>query len=51
MTILESALAIQDQIKEYRHQIHRNPEVGFYLPKTAAYVQEKLAEMGIESEI
>ena len=51
MTILESALAIEDQIKEYRHHIHRNPEVGFYLPKTAAYVQEKLAEMGIESEI
>ncbi len=51
MNILESAIAIQDQIKEYRHHIHRNPEIGFYLPKTAAYVQEKLAEMGIESQL
>lgn len=51
MTILESALAIQEEIKEFRHHIHRNPEIGFYLPETAKYVQEKLAEMGIESKL
>lgn len=51
MTILDSALAIKDQILTDRHNLHKNPEVGFYLPETAAYVQKRLGEMGIESHI
>lgn len=51
MKILESALAIKEDIIRDRRNIHRNPEVGFYLPVTAAYVQKRLSEMGIESEI
>lgn len=51
MKILEAALANKEQILKDRHQLHRRPEVGFYLPETAGYVQKRLAEMGIESEI
>ena len=51
MKILDSALAIKDQILTDRHNLHKNPEVGFYLPETAAYVQKRLGEMGIESHI
>ncbi len=51
MKILEAALANKEQILKDRHQLHRRPEVGFYLPETAGYVQKGLAEMGIESEI
>lgn len=51
MNILEAALANKEQILKDRHQLHRRPEVGFYLPETAEYVQKRLSEMGIESEI
>lgn len=51
MKILDSALAIKDQILTDRHNLHKNPEVGFYLPETAAYVQKRLKEMNIESHI
>lgn len=49
--ILEASKAIQEQIVEDRRTLHRHPEVGFYLPKTTAFVQKRLAEMGIASEI
>ncbi len=51
MNILEAALANKEQILKDRHQLHRRPEVGFYLPETAEYVQKRLSKMGIESEI
>ena len=51
MKILDSALAIKEQILTDRRHIHRNPEVGFDLPETAAYVQKRLKEMGIKSQI
>lgn len=51
MKILEAALAIEDQIIADRRYLHQNPEIGFYLPETAAYVQKRLSEMGIESKI
>jgi metal-dependent amidase/aminoacylase/carboxypeptidase family protein len=31
-----------------RHQIHRNPEVGFEETRTAALVAEKLREFGLD---
>ena len=49
-SILEASQAIKDQIIEDRHNLHRRPEFGFDLPETAAYVQKRLAEMGIESQ-
>ena len=51
MSILEASLAIKDQILNDRHNLHRCPEIGFNLPQTAAYVQKRLTEMGIESQL
>ena len=47
---MEQAIAIKDDIVEYRRVIHSNPEVGAELPKTKAYVMDKLRELGYEPE-
>ena len=47
---MEQAIAIKDDIVEYRRVIHSNPEVGAELPKTKAYVMDKLREFGYEPE-
>ena len=47
---MEQAIAIKDDIVEYRRLIHSNPEVGAELPKTKAYVMDKLREFGYEPE-
>lgn len=48
--ILEQAKAIKDDIVKYRRTIHRNPEVGQNLPKTTAYVMDKLREFGYDPQ-
>ena len=48
--ILEQAKSIKDTIIEYRRTIHANPEVGAELPKTKAYVMDKLRELGYEPQ-
>jgi amidohydrolase len=46
---LVTALKAQKaEMTAIRHQIHRNPEVGFEETKTAALVAQKLRELGIE---
>ena len=47
---MEQAIAIKDDIVEYRRTIHSNPEVGAELPKTKAYVMDKLREYGYTPE-
>ncbi len=47
--IMKDALKVEDKILEDRHHLHQNPEVGFNLRATSAYVKDCLAEMGIES--
>ena len=47
---MEQAQAIKGDIVEYRRTIHSNPEVGAELPKTKAYVMDKLREFGYEPE-
>ena len=47
---MEQAIAIKDDIVEYRRTIHSNPEVGAELPKTKAYVMDKLREFGYTAE-
>lgn len=44
--ILEQAKQIKDEIISYRRRIHQNPEVGDKLPKTKAFVMDKLKEFG-----
>ena len=51
MDILEKALKNGREIQKHRHIIHRNPEIGFYLPETCDYVMKCLEEMGIEHKL
>lgn len=44
--IINQAKLIKDDLINYRRTIHSNPEVGFELPKTKAYVMNKLKEFG-----
>lgn len=48
--ILNQAKAIKDDLINMRRTIHSNPEVGDSLPKTKAYVMEKLKEFGYEPQ-
>ena len=34
--------------KDFRHHLHRNPELSFEEHRTAAFISEQLSEMGIE---
>ena len=45
---MEKAKLIKEDIVGYRRDIHENPEVGAELPKTKAYVMNKLREFGYE---
>lgn len=45
---IKQAESIKDDIVSYRRTIHNNPEVGDKLPKTKAYVMDKLREMVYE---
>ena len=45
---IEQAQSIKEDIISYRRTIHNNPEVGSKLPKTTAYVMDKLKEFGYE---
>ena len=44
--IMNQAKSIKNDLIDYRRTIHSNPEVGCELPKTKAYVMEKLREFG-----
>lgn len=45
--ILREALELQEKIVEWRRTLHRCPEIGLVLPKTASFVKERLEECGI----
>ncbi len=46
--IIDQAKLIKDDLINYRRTIHSNPEVGSELPKTKAYVIDKLKEFGYD---
>ncbi|MDL2274282.1 M20 family metallopeptidase [Oscillospiraceae bacterium OttesenSCG-928-G22] len=46
-SIIERAQQLSQQIIDDRRNLHQLPEVGVYLPKTAAYVKRRLSEMGV----
>ena len=48
INIVNDAKKLQNDIVGWRRYLHQIPEIGLNLPKTSAYVQEKLKEMGIE---
>lgn len=45
-TILFEAKAIEDELIAHRRHLHQNPELGFDLPETTAYVMQQLREYG-----
>ncbi|KIT15892.1 M20 aminoacylase family protein [Jannaschia aquimarina] len=48
MPVINSIAAMEDEMRGWRHWLHRNPELGFDLPKTAAFVAERLREFGVD---
>ncbi len=48
--LIESARLMKDELLEMRRAIHEHPEVGAHLPRTVAYVKEKLKEFGYKPE-
>ena len=47
MAVINSIAAMQPEMQEWRRWLHRNPELQFDLPKTAAFVADKLRAFGI----
>ena len=45
--LLKEASELQNQLVEWRRCLHQMPETGIHLPKTMAFIKEKLEEMGI----
>lgn len=48
--LMADAQALQLEMVEWRRHIHQNPEIGMALPKTAAFVKEKLEQMGYDAQ-
>lgn len=48
LNIVNEVKSIQEQIIAWRRELHQFPETGHDIPKTAAYIREKLDELGIE---
>ena len=44
------ALELKDELIGFRRYLHQNPELSFDLPKTTAFVMEKLREFGYEPQ-
>ena len=51
MTLLDAANAMEDQLVEWRRDIHMHPELGFEETRTSRLVADALREMGIEIEV
>ncbi|MCR8723697.1 M20 aminoacylase family protein [Frigidibacter sp. ROC022] len=49
MPILNRIAALGPEMAEWRRYLHRIPEIGFDLDRTAAYVAARLAEIGVDS--
>ena len=48
MAVINSISAMHEQMKEWRHHIHKNPELGLEEYETSQFIQARLDEMGIE---
>jgi len=48
MAVVNRIAAFAEDMKTWRHWMHRNPEIGFDLPKTAAFVAARLREFGVD---
>ncbi len=50
MALNANVVALLDEFKDIRHQIHQHPEVGLETVQTVALVKSKLDEYGISYE-
>ena len=50
MSLFQEAASFKDVIVANRHYLHQIPELSLDLPQTAAFVEEKLREMGYEPQ-
>lgn len=48
MPVVNRIADMGDDMKVWRRWLHQHPELGFDLPKTSAYVAEKLREFGVD---
>ena len=48
MTVFDPASLDTAGIVGWRHELHRNPELGYDLPKTSGFVAERLREFGCD---
>ena len=48
MNIIKEAEKLSSKIIKYRRELHRIPETGMILPKTAEYVMDKLKMLNID---
>lgn len=49
MPIVNRIAEFADDMKVWRQTLHKMPELGFQLPKTAAYVADRLREIGVDA--
>ncbi len=48
MPVLNRIAEYADDMRDWRRWLHRNPELGFELPRTTAFVAGKLREFGVD---
>lgn len=51
MDIKQEVAKVMSDVIKWRRHLHENPEVGFDLPNTLKFVDEKLTEMNVEHEV
>lgn len=47
----KEAAALQTELTDWRRALHQMPETGIKLPQTAAFIKERLDEMGVEYQV
>ena len=49
MPLIDDIVAMEDDLKRWRRDIHAHPELGFEEHRTADFVASKLEEFGIQT--
>ena len=49
MPVPNRIAAMSDEMTAWRRHLHANPELGFDLPRTAAFVADRLREFGVDA--
>lgn len=48
MDLIDDAAAISSNLIEFRHGLHREPELGWHLPQTRQWVIDAIDGLGLE---